>query len=141
MGEIRDRYPMYYEGHPKLFFKRKPIFWWTKKWAHTRFILRELTSLGVAWFSVVLILMVWALRGGPESFANFEVWITHPFTLVLNSIAFILLIYHSITWFNLAPKAIVIRMGVNKIPASIIAGLNYAAWILFSVAIAVYFLQ
>lgn len=141
MGEIRDRYPMYYEGHPKLYFKRKPIFWWTKKWTHSRFILRELTSLGVAWFAVMLIFIVRALKNGPEAFMLFETWISHPLVITLNILALVLVVYHSITWFNLAPKAIVIRIGINKVPAYVIAGLNYGAWVAFSIAIIYYLLQ
>ena len=141
MATIRDRYPMYFKGHPKLYFKRKPIFWWTEKWVHARFILREMTSVGVAWFALVLIMMISALRSGEIAFAQFMEWLQSPFSIVLNILAFLLLLYHSYTWFKLAPKAIVIRMGVNKVPAFVIAGLNYGAWVVLSVAILIYFLN
>ena len=135
MGEIRDRYPMYYKGYPKLYFKRKPIFWWTKKWAHMRFILRELTSVAVAWFSLILIFMIRSLRNGPDEYARFERVMEHPLVMVINVVALVFLIYHSITWFNLAPKAMVIRIGTNKVPGMLIAGLNYVAWLIVSIAV------
>ncbi len=132
---MRDRYPMYYKGHPRLYFKGMPIFWWTKKWSHVRFILRELTSFGVAFYAIIIILLVHSLNQGPESYANFQVWLKSPLAIILHSIAFALAVYHSITWFNLAPKAMVIKLGKNKVPGYIISGMNYAAWVVLSAII------
>ena len=132
---------MYYKGHPKLYFKRKPIFWWTEKWVHSRFILREMTSVAVAWFAVILIMLISALRNGEAAFVQFQAWLQNPFSIALNVFALLLLLYHSYTWFNLAPKAIVIRIGTKKVPAFVIAGLNYGAWAVFSAAILIYFLN
>ena len=132
---IRDRYPMYYKGHPRLYFKRMPIFWWVKKWSHARFIFRELTSLGVAFYAVIIILQIQALNQGPDSYINLQTWLKSPLAIILNSIAFLLALYHSITWFNLAPKAIVITLGKYRVPGFVISGMNYAAWVVISVAI------
>jgi len=126
---------MYYKGHPRLFFKRMPIFWWTSKWSHVRFILRELTSFGVAFYAVIIVLNVHALNQGVESYTNFQSWLQSPSAIVLHSIAFVLAVYHSITWFNLAPKAMVVKMGKHRIPGYIISGLNYGAWIVLSAVI------
>ena len=133
---IRDRYPMFYKGHPRLYFKRMPIFWWIKKWSYARFIFRELTSLGVAFYAIIIILNVQAINQGPESYANFQSWLKSPFAIVLHGIAFLLVLYHSITWFNLAPKAMVISLGKYRVPGFVISGLNYAAWVVLSVVIA-----
>ena len=141
MGAIRDRYPMYYQGHPKLYFKAKPIFWWTKKWAHMRFILRELTSVAVAWFALLMIFMIRALRNGPDAYARFEHLMSNPFLIAFNVVALIFLVYHSITWFNLAPKAMVVKIGTSKIPGYVIAGMNYGAWIVISAAVLIFMLN
>lgn len=133
---MRDRYPMYYKGHPRLYFKRMPIFWWTKKWSHIRFILRELTSFGVSFYAIIIILHVRAINHGAEAYAEFQLWLSSPPAIILHSIAFVLVIYHSITWFNLAPKAMVIKLGKHRVPGYIISGMNYAAWLILSAAIA-----
>jgi len=133
---MRDRYPMYYKGHPRLYFKRMPIFWWTKKWSHIRFILRELTSIGVAFYAIIIILHVRAISQGAEAYADFQLWLRSPLAITLHSIAFVLVVYHSITWFNLAPKAMVIKLGKYKVPGHIIKGLNYGGWLILSGVIA-----
>ena len=136
-----NQFPIYYKGQVKLLVRDKPIFWWVHKWRHFRFILRELTSLGVGFYAVVLIFYVRALRQGPESFADFIVWLQSPWIILAHAVAFILLIYHSITWFNLAPKAMVIKLGKTRVPGAVIAGMNYGAWILISAVLVALFLN
>ena len=40
--------------------------------------------------------------------------------------------FHAITWFNLAPKAMVVRVGGTRVPGLLIAGSNYLAWAIAS---------
>ena len=136
-----SRFPIYYKGHPRMFVKDKPIFWWAKKWVHARFILRELTSVPVAFYAVILILQIRAMGLVPEAYTNFTDWLKTPLSLTLHVVSFFFVIYHSITWFNLAPKAIVIRIDKIRIPGLLIVGLNLAAWVVFSVAITWLFLN
>ena len=126
---------MYYKGHPRLYFKGMPIFWWTKKWSHVRFILRELTSFGVAFYAIIIILNIQSMNQGSDAYNNFQLWLQSPIAIILHSVAFILVLYHSITWFNLAPKAMVIKLGKYKVPGYVISGMNYAAWAVLSAVI------
>ena len=126
---------MYYKGHPKLYFRRKKIFWWTTKWTHFRFILRELTSLAVAYFAVCLIVLIPAVSSGRVAYEALMGLLRHPALIVINVVALALLLYHSFTWFNLAPKAMVIRIGKMHVPAALIAGANYGAWIILSIGV------
>lgn len=131
----KNHYPVYYKGHPKLYVKPKPIFWWVHKWVHARFILRELTSVPVAWFAVLMIAFIRALRNGPEAYEALITWLGSPLALSLNIFSLVFVLYHSITWFNLAPKALVIRIGNMRIPGILIAGANYGAWLVLSAAV------
>ena len=120
--------PRYRKYYPKLYRKRVPIFWWVHKWVHMRFILRELTSVFVAFYCIVLLLHVRAVAAGPEAYAAFLDWLASPLAVALHAVAFVMVLFHSITWFNLAPKAMVIRVGEKRLPGWFIAGANYAAW-------------
>ena len=112
-----------------------PIFWWVHKWQNVKFITRELTSIFVAAYVVILLFHLHALRHGPEAYSIFLAWLKTPFSIVLHGFAFLFVMFHSLTWFNLAPKAMVIRLGEKRIPGFLIAALNYGAWIVLSVAI------
>ena len=54
---------------------------------------------------------------------------------VISEIALFGLIYHSITWFNLAPKAIVVKIGKHRVPDILIMLSNYIGWLVISVII------
>ena len=126
----------YSKYHPKWYRTPMPIFWWVHKWAHTRFILRELTSVFVAFYALVLLFQIRALTQGPEAYANFLAWLKTPVSIVLHVIAFFFVVFHSVTWFNLAPKALVLRLGKKRVPDAVITALNYIAWGVFSTVIA-----
>ena len=39
-----------------------------------------------------------------------------PLAIVLNGISFFFVLFHTITWFNLAPKAMVMRVQGKRVP-------------------------
>ena len=135
MGKSMTSNSEYLKYQPKLYRRRTPIFWWVHKWAYIKFITRELTSVFVASYALVLLFQIRALTRGPETYAIFLAWLKTPLSIMLHAIAFLFVVFHSITWFNLAPKASVLRLGRRHVPGIVIAGLNYLAWIVFSVMI------
>jgi len=131
-----SHYPRYKKYRPKIYRERMPIFWWVHKWVHVRFILRELTSVFVAFYALVLLFEVRAVTQGPEAYASFLAWLQTPTAIVLHAVAFVMVLFHSVTWFNLAPKALVVHVGKKRVPGAVIAGMNYAAWVVVSVVLA-----
>lgn len=119
----------------KTYIKKMPIFWWTKRASYLRFIIRELTSLAVAYFAIILLLLVMALSQGEEVYHQFNELLKTPIMIVLSMTALVGLLYHSVTWFNLAPKAIVVKLGKWRVPAIFIILSNYIGWIVISVLI------
>ncbi|HLF36209.1 MAG TPA: hypothetical protein VI583_18330 [Cyclobacteriaceae bacterium] len=119
----------------KTYKKRMPVFWWTKHWSDFLFIMRELTSLPVAWSCILLIWLVRSLDEGPEAYYNFIDKLSSPAMIVINIFAFAGLVFHSITWFSLAPKAMVLKIGRYRVPGPLIAWMNYSGWLIASIAI------
>ncbi len=115
--------------------ERAPIFWWTKRASYVRFILRELTSLAVAWTVVLLLAEAWALSRGAESFQRFTELMRSGPVLVVNGLALGGLLFHSITWLHLAPKAMVVKLGGRRVPDAAILVAHYAAWAAASAAV------
>jgi fumarate reductase subunit C len=54
---------------------------------------------------------------------------------VLNAVALLLALYHTITWFNLAPRAMPVRFGGKRLPDWMVAAPNYVAWVVMSAVI------
>lgn len=126
----------YTRYHPKWYRRRMSVWWWLWKWSYTKFVLRELTSVFVVLFAVVTLWQLRALSAGPEAYAQFVARLRSPFFLVLHGFAMLFILFHSITWFNLAPKAIVVRLRGKRVPDFFIRGGNYAAWLVASAAVA-----
>lgn len=122
--------------HPKWYRRRVSVWWWLQKGSYTTFVLRELTSVFVAFFALVFLWQLRALVQGPEAYAHFLVRLRTPLFLTVNSVALLFVLFHAITWFNLAPKAMVVRLRGRRVPDWIIAGLNYLAWLFLSGAVA-----
>jgi fumarate reductase subunit C len=96
------------------------------------FVLRELSSVFVAWSVVFLLLLVRAVsQGGPE-YQRFVDQSSAPWMLALNVVALVFVVFHAITWFNLAPQAMVVRVRGKLVARSRIASAHYAGWALLS---------
>ena len=132
--------PIYREYHPRWLRPRMSTYWWAGKWPYTKFILRELSSIFVAWFVIYLLLMVRAVARGPEAWNAFMAWSTAWPVLVLNVVSFFFLVFHSLTWFAVAPQALVAHIGKKRVPAFLIAAGHYGAWVVVSAAIVWLFL-
>jgi fumarate reductase subunit C len=104
------------------------VFWWVRRRAYIAFVLRELSSLFVAWFVGYLLLLVHALDAGSEQYRAFLRWADNPWVLAVNTIALLFLILHAITWFRLAPQAMVVRLRGRRVRPVWIAAANYALW-------------
>jgi fumarate reductase subunit C len=116
---------------------RPPVstYWWLWRWAYLKFILRELSSVFVAYFVVLTLLQLYAVRQGPEAYAAYQAWLKTPWVLVLNAVSLCFLGFHTVTWFNLAPRAMVVRLRGRRMPDRLVVWSNYAAWLIISVVV------
>jgi fumarate reductase subunit C len=121
---------------PKSYHTRVSTYWWLARWVYLKFILREASSVFVAWTVVVTLLQIRALARGPADYAEFQNWLRSPLLLALNAVSLFFVIFHAVTWFNLAPKAMVIRLRGKRLPNLAIAAPNYVVWVVISAAVA-----
>ena len=123
---MSDR-PVYTEYHPRWIRTRVSTYWWLQRRSYLAFIVRELSSIFVGWFAVYLLLLVRAVSQGESRYQEFLGWSGRPGVLALNIVSLFFIVYHATTWFNLAPKAMVLRLGGRRVPGFLIAGSNYLA--------------
>ncbi len=120
---------------PKSYHPRVSTYWWLARWPYLKFILREVSSIFVAWCVVLTLLQIRALRGGPEDYSEFQQWLRTPVIVVLNLISFLFVMFHSVTWFNLTSKVMALRVSGKRLPGWTMAAPNYVAWVVISAAI------
>lgn len=128
--------PAYTEFHPRWYRPRVSTYWWLWSWPYTKFVLREISSIFVAYFVLITLFQIRALGRGPEAYARFEARLHSPLLLLLNLVVFAFVLLHTITWFNLAPKAMVVRVAGRRVPALLIVASNYGAWLVISAVVA-----
>lgn len=121
--------PAYTPYHPRWLRSRPSTYWWLKRPAYLAFITRELSSIFIAWFIVYLLLLIRAVSRGDAAYQAFLAWSRHPLVLGLNAVTLFFVVFHAVTWFNLAPKAMVVRLGGRRVPAWVISASNYLAWV------------
>ena len=116
----------------KLYHRPVQKAWWLKRRPYVLFIVRELTSLFVGFYCLLLLVALYMLGQGEEAYEGMLTFLRSGPVIALHIIALIFTVYHSVTWFNLTPKAIVIPIGEKRVPDVFIAGSNYVAWVVFS---------
>ena len=127
--------------HPKWHRPAVSVWWWLKSWPYSRFVLRELTSVFVAYFSLVLLWQLRALARGSEGYALFLERLKSPSFVALDVLAFLFVLFHAVTWFNLAPKAVALRLRGRSVPDGVVVALNYALWLTLSTGVAFFLLR
>ena len=118
----------YTRHHPRWLRPRVSTYWWLKRRSYFAFIVRELSSLAVAWFVFYFLVLIRAVSLGTTNYQRFLTWSETPVVLLLNAVGLVLVVFHAITWFNLAPQAMVIHVRGERVPGFFIAASNYAAW-------------
>ena len=126
----------YTEFHPRWYRPPMSVVWWAGRRSYLIFVLRELSSIFTAWSVVFLLLLVHAVSEGSRQYRQFLNLSSNPWMMALNVITVAFLLFHAITWFSLAPQAMVVRLRGNRVPRSAITGAHYAAWALLSALVA-----
>ena len=107
----------------RLYRPRDSTWWWTRKRTYFVFVMRELSSVFVAWFVVYLLLLVYAVGQGEAAYERFLAWASSPWVIALNVVALVFVLLHTVTWFNLTPQAMAVRVMDRPVPSlHIIAG-------------------
>jgi fumarate reductase subunit C len=127
---------LYTDYHPRWHRTRVSTYWWLSRWSYVAFITRELSSLFVGWAVVYLLLLIRAVGQSPLAYEAFLRWSAGPLVLLLNVVTLLFLVFHAVTWFNLAPQAMVVHLGRRRVPGTLIAFSNYVAWAIASALVA-----
>ena len=110
--------------------------WWLKRRSYILFMIRELTSVFVAGYCIFLLVLVYKLTQGADAYGNFIAALKSPISVVLHLITLVFVLYHTITWFNLTPKILVLYKGEDRIPQGLVAATFYTGWVVVSIIVA-----
>ena len=129
MGEEMSRKPYVREVRKFRWFFRQPRY--------LRYMAREFTCIFIGAYTLLLVAGLSSLSQGPAAYQGFLDWLASPASVVFHVLAFGFSLYHSVTWFNLTPKALPVQRGEEFVPDSVISGAHYAGWGLLSLVVLV----
>ena len=84
----------------------RPMAGWYMHGRNTykRYMVRELTSVAVAYYALLVLYGLFQLHAGPEAFDGFIASLRSPLWMIINLATLALVTYHAITWFLVMPK-------------------------------------
>ena len=119
-----------------VFVRKVRRFWWLDTVPFRRFVLRELTSVFVAVYSVILLLFLLALSRGREAYEGFLRWLDLPGIVVLHVVILAAVLYHTVTSIQLASQIQEVRLGGKVLPRTFLAAGLAAGWVVASAVVA-----
>jgi fumarate reductase subunit C len=119
-------------------YVRKISRWWWTRRSYRSFAAREFTSIFAAMFSAVLLLLLFALWRGRSTWERVVSWLDDPWAIAVASVILVVMLYHTVTWFQLTSQVQVVRLGRRVVPRRVVVAALFVAWLVAS-ALVVYF--
>ncbi len=109
--------------------------WWLSQPRYVRYMAREASCIFIGAYSGVLVFGLLRLSQGAVAWETFLACLQTPAAIIFHLLAFVFSLYHTTTWFNVTPKAMVIQIGKTRVPGNIIIGTHYFIWIVLSMIV------
>ena len=116
--------------------QRVPLLWWARRRSYATFMLREVSSLFVAVFVVELLFLVRAVTNGPAAYDDFLDTMANPAMILLNVVALAFVLLHAVTFANLTPRAMVVKIRGRRVPSRAILAGVYFGWLVVTAFLA-----
>jgi fumarate reductase subunit C len=99
---------------------------------YVRYMVREFSCLFIGGWTLLMVWGLNALSEGPAAWAAFLELLKSPASVAFHLLTLAFAAYHSVTWFNLTPKALPLQLGEEFLPDWMISGAHFAAWAVVS---------
>lgn len=109
--------------------------WWLAKAGYFRYMMREVTCIFVGAYAVFTVIGLVRLAQGPEAWAAFLAASASGPGLVFQATTLLIVLYHTVTWFALAPSSMPLHVGKRRVPAAAITGAHYVVFVLITLLV------
>lgn len=102
--------------------------WWARNPSFLRYFARELTSVFVALYAVLLLAGLVRLAQGEAAFAAWLAFLRSPISLAVHAVLFLAFVYHAWSWFAIMPKTMApLAVAGRRVPPWAITASGLAA--------------
>lgn len=119
----------------KTYTRPIPNTWWLKRRSYLLFMLREFSAFFVALYAIFLLIQLYALSQGPESYGAWMAVFQSGWMILLHIVIGLFVLYHMVTWFKISGRI----FGEKPLSPGAVTAVNYIVWIVVSIGI-IYFI-
>jgi len=109
--------------------------WFFRHPRYLRYMAREVTCIFIGAWTLLMIVGLQGLSQGRAEYEAFLESLRSPASILFHVLALGFALYHSITWFNLTPKALPVQRGEEFRADGVISGAHYVIWAALSLAV------
>lgn len=109
--------------------------WWLKHPRYIRYMMRELSSVFIGIYVLILITGLFQLSRSKAAYEAFLAAVEGPVALTFAVIAMVFAIYHTYTWFQVTPKAMPLKLAGKRVPDAIIIAAHWLGLVVVSIAL------
>ncbi len=121
--------------------RRHSNLWWLSRRPYFIFFLREWSSLFIALYAVLLVILTSKVLDGEAAYrAYVDDVLESPLLIAFHAVALFFAVLHTATWFRAVPKGLAVRRGEDLVSPVLIIGANYAIWAVVTAVVAAVFL-
>jgi len=95
----------------------------------------EASCVFVGLYALLLLWGLRALAAGPEAYQAFLAALGSPLSLGFHWVALAVTLFHTVSWFQVTPKAMPIQIGEAFVPGPVIVVGHYTVWVALSLFI------
>jgi len=105
-------------------YRRPMQGWWKRDPFFVRYMVRELTAIGVLVYAIVLALGLLRLAQGEAAWNGWLAALRSPLSLLLHAVLLVAMFVHAKSWFEIMPKTmpLILPSGERIAPATITRG-------------------
>jgi fumarate reductase subunit C len=120
--------------------RQRSNLWYLKRRPYQLFMLREFSSIFIAGYTVLLVILALKVHNGAGSFADFVQTLRSPWLIAFNIVALLAALLHTATWFLAVPSALQLRIGEEKVEPRLLIGAAYGGMLFVSAVLLAIFL-
>jgi fumarate reductase subunit C len=111
--------------------------WWLGHRRYVVYMIRELTSLFVALYCVLLVAGLVRLAQGQAAWEGFVAAISSPWAVLFQLLCLAFAAFHSVSWFAVTPKAMPLMIKGEAVPPRAVVAAHYVLWAALSLLVLV----
>ncbi len=110
--------------------------WWRRDPFFVRYMIREVTALGVLVYAIVLMFGLLRLSQGEAAFNGWLAALRSPGSVLLHLVLLVCMVVHAKSWFDIMPKTMpLIFVGGQRLQPGTIIKTGYIATVVATVAV------